>query len=163
MKQTLLKKIISGILLLSLLSGLSLVSFAQDEAAPDTPTTEAAYDLLKGGTQTFEIVGDDGETDIITITECPGTTRVANGKYKIESKNSSSWYASFYVNISSNNITSASSPYHKAYTGRITSTRLVVETSKKASYYFTYYPNNVGIRTGVRGYISGTSLYVNTI
>lgn len=149
--------------MLSLLSGPSLVSVAQDEATPDTTTTEAAYDLLKGGTQTFEIVGDDGETDIITITECPGTTRVANGRYKIERNKLSSWYASFYVNINNNNITSASSPYHKAYIGRITSTRLVVETTKKASYSFTYYPKNTGIKTGIRGYISGTTLYTKKI
>lgn len=163
MKQTLLKKIISGILLLSLLSGLSLVSFAQDEAAPDTPTTEAAYDLLKGGTQTFEIVGDDGETDIITITECPGTTRVANGRYRIKYENKPYWSASFYVNVSNNNITSVSSPSCTAYTGRFTSSNLVLETSKKASYYLTYHVTVSGIQTGVRGYISGTTLYSKKI
>ena len=81
-------------------------------AADETTNTQAEYDLLKGGTQEFTVQDDDGTIIYVTITEIPGKTRVSNGAYKIDYEVPLRWKAGFFVNITSNQITSAYSPYN---------------------------------------------------
>ena len=130
------------------------------EDSPATLPTEAVYDLEQGGTQTFNILNEDGENDIIIVEEIPNVGRVAAGTYKVSYK-SSSWNAGFYVKISSNQITSAYSPFHTVINGEITQSKLVKNSNTKATYSFLHRLTIFSFNTGVVAQISDSKLMVS--
>lgn len=62
----------------------------------------AEYDLEKGGTQSFEMVDENGEETEIVVEEVPGIARVANGTYKISRNKKGNRTAGFYIDIKGN-------------------------------------------------------------
>lgn len=93
-------------------------------AADETTNAQAEYDLRKGGTQEFAVQDDDGTIIYVTITEIREKTRVSNGAYKIDYEVPLRWKVGFFVNITSNQITSAYSPYYTLTSGQINSSYL---------------------------------------
>ena len=151
------KKFLSFILFL-MFSLIFTTPLSANAANNVSPNLIAEYDLLKGGTQEFTVENPDGTTAYITITEIPGNSRVSNGTYKINYEVPLVWEAGFYVDITTNQIKSAYSPYYTLFTGSIKSTKLTRESTSQASYYLSY---NIGILTnnsGVRATITGTTL-----
>lgn len=132
-------------------------------AADETTNAQAEYDLLKGGTQEFTVQDDDGTIIYVTITEIRGKTRVSNGAYKIDYEVPLRWKAGFFVNITSNQITSAYSPYYTLTSGQINSSYLKKESSTQASYYLSYYSISYRANTGVRAIINKNTLSVSKI
>lgn len=128
-----------------------------------SPDSIAEYDLLQGGTQEFTVKNLDGTTIYITITEIPSISRVNNGTYKIDYKVPLAWEAGFYVDITTNQIKSAYSPYYTLFTGSIKSTRLARESTSQASFYIVYNVMGLANSSGVRAIISGTTLSVSKI
>lgn len=63
---------------------------------------QAEYDLEKGGTQSFEIVDENGKETEIVVEEVPGIARVANGTYKISRNKKGNRTAGFYIDIKGN-------------------------------------------------------------
>ena len=126
---------------------------------------EAIYDLTIGGTQIFEIMDSTGNIAYITVSEEPSLSRIGNGTYKVSYSEPLSWTAGFYVTIKANSITFVKDKFYSASSGSITQSKLVLESSKQASHYFTYIfkTNSIPTYTGVRATISGTSLKISKI
>lgn len=122
--------------------------------------TEAVYDLEKGGTQAFVIRNEEGELVEVVIEELPGNARIANGNYKVRYKNTGAWEAGFYVEISSNQISRAYSPFYTAVAGSISLPSLVRNSTTKATFSFIYKMGLVNYSTGVVATMSGTELTV---
>jgi major membrane immunogen (membrane-anchored lipoprotein) len=141
------------ILILTLASN-SLITFA----SPQKNT--ASYDLEKGGTQTFFILNEDGNYDEIIIEEISQNTRIDNGTYKITHK-TAGWKAGFNVTISANKITSASSPFHETYVGKISVPALSRNNTTTATYSFVYTVALINNSTGVIASISNSTLTVS--
>lgn len=66
-----------------------------------------------------ECQDEDGEVTEVVIEEIKTNARIANGNYKVSYKNPGAWETGFYVEISSNKIASAYSPFHSVATGMI--------------------------------------------
>lgn len=98
----------------------------------------AEYDLEEGGTQSFEIVDEDGEETEIVVEEVPGKARVANKTYKITGRYRKNWTAGFYIDVNSNRITRAHDKFYKATKGSISNVRLLKESDAQATLYFKY-------------------------
>lgn len=114
---------------------------AQDagSAGIETAVQELAeYDLERGGTQSFEIVDENGEETEIVVEEMPGTARVANGTYKITERYREKWTAGFYVDVNSNRITRAYDKFYKTAKGSISNVRLLKESDAQATLSFIY-------------------------
>lgn len=122
--------------------------------------TEAVYDLEKGGTQRFILRNEDGEISEVIIEEVNTNERIANGNYKISYKNTGAWEAGFYVEITSNEIASAYSPFHSVATGVILYPRLTRNSEVKVTYSFLYKQAAMNYSTGVVAEMSGTDLVV---
>ncbi len=132
-------------------------------ASSENTTTVAEYDLKKGGTQRFEIIDEQGECIEVTVTELEKTSRISNGSYNVEFSKPLSWQAGFYVDVKNNQIISAYSPYYKVQVGSILFPSLRKESSKQATFYFTYKIASQCLNKGVRAQISGTNLNVSGI
>lgn len=126
---------------------------------------DAIYDLSIGGTQIFKIVDSDGNIGYITVSEEPSLSRISNGTYKITYTEPQLWTAGFYVDIKSNSIISVKDKFYTASSGSITQSKLILESSKQASHYFSYkFGTGSSYKsTGVRAIISGTSLKISRI
>lgn len=124
---------------------------------------DVCYDLLKGGTQTFWVEGEDGCINVITVEEVNTNARISDGTYKVTYKNPGLWTAGFYVKISSNKITSAYSPFYSVVSGSISGANLTLNSSVKASYKFLYKTGLLYYNTGVIASISGTTLNVSKL
>lgn len=98
----------------------------------------AEYDLEEGGTQSFEIVDEDGEETEIVVEEVPGKARVANKTYKITGRYRKNWTAGFYIDVNSNRITRAHDKFYKAAKGSISNVRLFKESDAQATLSFKY-------------------------
>lgn len=154
------KQIVTMVLTMILFIQCGAINYAKE---PDSLPQEAVYDLQKGGTQTFEVVDSDGNKGIVTISEEEAVSRISNGSYNVKYNSIGCWTAGFKVSISNNNFTSAYSPYIDLKAGKAYGQRLALETSKKASFYFTYSFGVGSSLTGVRAVMSGTSLKVSKI
>lgn len=122
--------------------------------------TEAVYDLEKGGTQHFMLKNEDGEINEVVIEEVTTNARISNGNYKVSYKNPGAWEAGFYVEISSNKIASAYSPFHSVATGMILYPSLTRNSETKVTYSFLYKQAAMNYSTGVVAQMSGTDLIV---
>lgn len=122
---------------------------------------QAIYDLKKGGTQIFEFQDENGEMVEVVIEELETDARIANGNYKVTYKKTAAWEAGFYVEISSNKILRAYSPFYTVIAGSITSTSLVRNSTTKATYSFLHKVAIVNYNTGVVATMVGTDLIVN--
>ena len=122
---------------------------------------EAVYDLEKGGTQYFVLQDEDGEITEVVIEEVITNARIANGNYKVSYKNTGAWEAGFYVEISSNKIASAYSPFHSVATGMILYPSLTRNSETKVAYSFLYKQAASNYSTGVIAEMSGTDLIVS--
>ncbi|MGL4875557.1 MAG: DUF5626 family protein [Clostridium sp.] len=100
---------------------------------------EIVFDLNCRGIQEKEVTLSNGEKGVLGITpvETNSFSRVSNGKYKIYFYGVSA-NASFYVNINNNRITRAYDPWHLIVGASVKSSRLAIDSSKQATYYFEF-------------------------
>lgn len=126
---------------------------------------EAIYDLTIGGTQIFKIMDSTGNIAYITVSEEPSLSRIGNGTYKITYTEPQFWTAGFYATIKSDSIISAKDKFYSALSGTVIQSKLILESSKQASHYFTYKfgTTTLSKSTGVRAIIFGTSLKISKI
>lgn len=122
-------------------------------------SSEASYNLQKGGIQSFYVENENGEIDEIVIEEIPNKTRMDAGTYKVAYK-TISWTAGFYVIIVNNKIEAAHSPFHSVITGNIHNTSLIQDNSTQATYAFLYESSSLTYDTGVIATISNLELIV---
>lgn len=128
-------------------------------ATPQESQNSATYDRTVGGTQVFHLKDQYGEESIVTVTELPSGSRVANGKYKVEYTKNLYWNAGFTISVSSNRIMSAYGEYATPYLGSITNATLIVDHSKQATYQFNF--NLLSTQqTGVRCVLDGDNIQV---
>lgn len=126
-----------------------------------TNSDVASYDLVNGGTQTFLIGNSLEEQVYIIVEEIIPQNRIANNTYKVTTK-TSGWSAGFYIDIKSNKITRAYSPFHYVTTGKISSASLFHISYKEARYTFVY-SNWLKFNTGVKAILNGTELAVSKL
>lgn len=100
---------------------------------------QAEYDLEKGGTQSFEIVDENGEETEIVVEEVPGIARVANGTYKISRNRKGCWTAGFYVNVEGNKLVKAHDKFYKVTKGRISEIKLSKDSTTQATLTLRYH------------------------
>lgn len=131
-------------------------------ATPQETETVASYDRTIGGTQTFHLTDKNGEECIITVTEVPSTSRVANGTYKIKSEKKLFWTAGYKISVSGNQITSAYDKYYTTTLGSITNDVLRVDNSKQASYRFRYSIYDA-YDTGVHCSLEGNTIKISVL
>ena len=142
------------------LSSFPLTSYA---ATQESVVTSAEYDLSIGGTQTFQLTDDDNNLFYITITEEANISRLENKTYSVSFKSPLAWEAGYKVVVNNNSITSVHSAWNKAILGTILTPHLVKESSKQATYYFTYQLLGIATSPGVRTTITGTTMEVFSI
>lgn len=154
-------------LLSFLLFGILCTSFSlKCNAAPyeEQYSNIAEYNLSSTESQTFELKDAKGNIYSCTISPLSGNvSRVKNGRYKVSYTIPNKWNASFIVSISSNKISSLSSPSTTAIMGSITNTSLVKESSTKAALKFKYTLAGIQSFTGFRCYISDNTLKTQKI
>ena len=138
-------------------------SFTANAADSKSITCSAKYDLTIGGTHSFQLTDNKNNMVIITITEEENITRLENKTYSVSFKSPLAWEAGYKVVINNNSITSVHSAWNKPILGTILSPRLVKESSKQATYYFTYQLLGVATSPGVRTLITGTTMEVFNI
>lgn len=140
------------------------VSAKEDGASGvETKVQEAAeYDLEEGGTQSFEIVDENGEETEIIIEEVPGIARVANGTYKITGKFKGHWTAGFYIDISGNRLTKAHGKFYKVIKGSISNMRLTKESDAQATLTLNYKYHGFTKISKVRAKILNKKLVIKT-
>lgn len=130
-----LKKILIVVGFLTLIN-FSTTNIIAVEATAPIVNQEVLYDMNQGGTQTFEVVDNEGEKLVIEVEEIPNYLRsVKNGNYKISAFTTGQWKASYYITVSNNSIVKAYSPSILAYVGSFTSADLKVDNSKQSTYY----------------------------
>ena len=122
---------------------------------------EAVYDLTAGGVQSFMIEGPEGEQEQIIIEEIQKTGRIANDTYKVTVK-ASAWTAGFYVDIQSNRIVKAHSPFYSVTIGKISDAVLKCISSTEAGYTFVH-TVLLKFNTGVKATINNKNLIVAKI
>ncbi|MCI8713948.1 MAG: DUF5626 family protein [Ruminococcus sp.] len=135
------------------------VSAADQQKSPEY----ASYDMGIGGTQTFHIIDEDGEESVITVTELPSTSRVANGAYQIEHTKRNFWTAGFKISVSNNCITSAYGKYYTTLGGSISNDTLQLDSNKQASYKFIQLLNGFPTNTGLRCVITNGKINIYTL
>ena len=137
------------------------VSAKEDGASSvETKVQEAAeYDLEEGGTQSFEIVDENGEETEIIIEEVPGIARVANGTYKITRNRKGCWTAGFYVDVKENRFVKAHDKFYKIIKGSIKDIRLSKESNIQATLTLRY-NNGLTKISKIRAKISNRKLVV---
>ena len=123
----------------------------------------AEYDLEEGGTQSFEIVDEDGEETEIVVEEVPGKARVANGTYRITGKKKHSWTAGFCVKISGNRFTKVYGSFYKATRGSIQNVKLVKNSDAQANLSFIYSYGNIKGNAGVKAKILDKKLIMGKL
>lgn len=125
--------------------------------------SSGSYNINIGGTQEFDILNKEGNVIHIIISQIASEERIADNFYQITCTSSGSWRAGFKVKVKGNKLVSAYDPFYTAYIGRIEGTRLRLSSTKEALYTFNYYPSVIAIPTGVRAYISGSTLKIEMI
>lgn len=162
-----LKRIKRSIALLGVLSMMiCMTAFIPAKAAEpvsDQGSGIATYDMVKGGTQEFDLITEDGKSVHITVTEVQSSARVANNTYKVQYDLTGCWIAGFNVKVTNNSFVSASNAFCDVRLGYISSPRLTLNSSKMATYSFNYHTGSAASHTGVRATISGTKLNVNVL
>ncbi len=124
---------------------------------------QAEYDLEKGGTQSFEIVDENGKETEIVVEEVPGIARVANGTYKITGKLKGHWTAGFYIDIKGNRLIKAHDKFYKVTKGSISNMRLQKESDAQATLTLNYKINDFTKISKVRVKILNKKLMVKTL
>ena len=130
-------------------------------------TSEATYDLIEGGRQSFLLETEEGlaEVEISEVQNdsfgSPRLRAIKSGTYNVSYTSPSAWRANYRVSISNARITGAHSASASAITGSITSKRLSVTSSTEARYFITWKKQAIYINCGVRSAISGNSLRVS--
>lgn len=161
MKQTNLRNHVRKIAIFLTCAALVLVQAMPASAADwQEPLEYASYDMSVGGTQTFHIIDEDGEESVITVTELPSTSRVANGAYQIKHTKTGCWNAGFKISITNNCIVSAYGKFYETYTGEITNDVLQLNNNKQATYQFYYHKYLTECTTGVRCTIENNAMKV---
>lgn len=154
------KRFVVSLTMVSLLLSVTTPVFAMDEEIMN----EAAYDLKKGGTQSFTIQDDSGYNVIVTVAELPVFARsLENRSYKVSYRSLLAWEAGYNVVINNNRISSVNSPYHVTFAGAILGGKLQKDSSKQATYSFVYKIGGINTSTGVRTNIVDEQLKVTVL
>ena len=156
------KKNIFLIFSLTILLWFIPTEFASASEVQDT----AYYDLSIGGTQQFTLINDNEEELLITVEKVSPKSNislfaVSNGNYKISGKKPGTWEASYYINVSNNNITRAYSSNATALSGSFTSTSLKLDNAKQATYYLNWKIGFLSTNYHLRSNISNGSLIIS--
>lgn len=131
--------------------------------ANGTMRTLASYDMMVGGTQTFELTDAEGGEVIVTVSELPSMGRVADGTYQISYTSPGKWKAGYKIKVSNDRITSAYDGYHTAYSGSISSEKLKIDSATQASYTFEYIIFLSSAKSGVRSVLNGSKIDISGI
>ncbi len=121
-------------------------------------STEALYDLEKGGTQTFKILDKENNIIDVTIKEVLGKNKVANGTYEVEYSSLGCWRAGFKVDVLNNKFEAVYSSFCVALIGSIRNRIIHVESPTSIVYRFNYIVGAIGVITGFQTVISGNTL-----
>lgn len=122
-----------------------------ETGSTETEMQEAAeYDLGEGGTQSFEILDENGEETEIVVEEVPGIARVANGTYKITGKRKFCWTAGFYVDVKGNRFVKAHDKFYKTINGSIRDAKLIKNSDAQITLSFTYVNGKITKKNGVK-------------
>lgn len=134
-----------------------------ETGSTETEMQEAAeYDLGEGGTQSFEILDENGEETEIVVEEVPGIARVANGTYKITGKYKGHWTAGFYIDISGNRLVKAHDKFYKVTKGSISNMRLSKESDAQATLTLNYKYHDFTKISKVKAKILNKKLIIKT-
>lgn len=123
-------------------------------------SSEASYDLQKGGTQSFYVENENGEINEIVIEEIPDKTRMDAGTYKV-TYNTLGWTTGFYVIIVNDKMEAAHSPFYTVTNGSISNTSLLRNSPTKVTYAFLYRSELLTFDTGVIATISNSKLVIS--
>ncbi len=123
---------------------------------------EAVYDLTTGGTQKFVLEDEAGREIYVTIEEVSQgkNVRIADKTYAVSYESFLQWKAGYNVTVKNNCIKSVNSGYVETYRGTAINKRLIKESEKQATYYFSYTSGLLTSKCGVRTKIEGTKMNV---
>lgn len=131
------KKLISSLIVMSLLT-LNINSiFAKEDGEEDTNSKTFIYDLNDEEDQYFSYYDyDSGEYVKVSIEKIDIFDKtITNGRYKISTVREGSWSASFEISITNYKITSAGNAQATALVGSFISKNLIIDNSTMATYY----------------------------
>ena len=129
----------------------------------ETVRTIASSDMTVGGTQTFELTDAAGGEVIVTVSELPSISRVADGTYQISYTSPGKWEVAYKIKVSNDRITSVYDGYHKALTGSISSGKLRIDSATQASYTFEYKGILLTSKRGMRSVLNGSKIDISGI
>lgn len=125
------KKLISGLIVISLLSLNINIIFAKEDDNYKT----FIYDLNDEEDQYFSYY-DNGEYVRVSIEKIDIFDKtITNGRYKISTVREGSWSASFEISVTNYKITSAGNAQATALVGYFVSKNLLIDNSTMATYY----------------------------
>lgn len=158
------KKFPGAVFMVCLAFFLTIFSSAEIKAE-EINYKEAVYDLTEGGTQKFVFEDEAGQEIYVTIAEVSQgkNVRIADKTYAVKYTNPLQWTAGYNVIVKSNSIRSVNSPYVDTVLGRASNGTLKKESSKQATYYFSYTIGGITANIGIRTEINGTEMKVYKI
>lgn len=133
------------------------------DGTEETVQTIASYDMMVGGTQTFELIGAEGGEVIVTVSELPSVGRVADGTYQISYTQKENWEAGYKIKVSNDRITSAYDEYCTVHWGSVSSEKLKIDSGFQASYTFEYKRFLSSVKNGVRSVLNGSKIDISAI
>lgn len=130
-----------------------------DAATGSTVSQEVLiYDFSAGGVQSNSYINSEGVLVCTTIEPVSGTSKLANGTYKVSHSVPGAWSASFNVAISSNKITSVSNASTTALQGSISNRNLKKDSSSQATLTFIRTVGLFSYNSGLRAQMRSGSL-----
>lgn len=131
------KKLISGLIVMSLLSLNISTVFAKENEKEDDNSKTFTYDLNDEEDQYFSYYdSDNGEYVKVSIEKIDIFDKtITNGRYKISTVRNGSWSASFEVSITNYKFTSAGNAQATALVGSFVNKNLVIDSSTMTTYY----------------------------
>ena len=130
------KKLISGLIVMSLLS-LNISTIFAKEDEKEEGSKIFIYDLNDEEDQYFSYYDhDNGEYVRVSIEKIDIFDKtITNGRYKISTVREGSWSASFEISVTNYKITSAGNAQATALVGSFISKNLIIDNSVMATYY----------------------------
>lgn len=156
------KKTLSLFIILTLLASISSQSSAA--ASTNTVRSVAEYDLSTDETQTYILKDTKNEIYYCMIEPISASpARLKNGSYRVTHTVPQKWKASFIVKISSNKISSVSSPSAVAIQGSIKNVSLKKTSSTNSTLTFIHTLRSIPQYTGFKCYLSNGTLKTQKI
>lgn len=157
------KKVCLFVLCLLIFESIASPHIAKAANVKNTQNFIAAYNLYTDDSESYYLTDDSGKIYLLIIERIPTNAKVANGSHKITCISPGAWEAGFSINISNNKITRVYSPFYRTITGSIRNTQLLLISSSKACYKFTYQIGVFPVSTGVQAVIDKNTLKATMI